>query len=68
MRSSAASATASACGVSSTVATTLMQGASMSDSENPANTVIAGTPSLSVCRAQVTALAMAPPSVVLRRV
>ena len=50
------------------VTTTLMNGASMSASEKPANTVTAGMPSASAARAASTARSMAPCSVVLRRV
>jgi hypothetical protein len=45
-----------------------MQGAGMSASEKPANTVSAGRPAASAARAAATASAMAPSSVVLRKV
>ena len=66
MRSAAAWAGAGSS--ASAVTTTLMQGASMSASEKPANTVAAGMPSASAARAASTARSIAPWSVVLRSV
>ena len=51
-----------------TVATTLTQGAGMSDSEKPPNTVTAGSSGVCICVARSQASFMGPPSVVLRSV